>query len=206
MAYLAKEGYHVVPLSAVRPFLDGQRALPDKAVVITIDDGFRSFFDVAYPILKKYQFPSTMFIYPDFIGGRVGLSWKQVKVLEKDPLVDIQSHSKSHASLSPLPEGEDPQAYQERIKQEVEMTGRIFTKKLGRSVNHFAYPYGDSSQQLVELLQTNQYEIALTVKKGANPSYAFPYLLRRTMVYGKGSFETFKRHLDVFHEADLRGN
>lgn len=204
MRFLAENGYQVIPLKDVRPFLEGHKPLPDKAVAITIDDGYRSYFEVAYPILKKYGFASTMFIYPDFIGGGVGLSWEQVKILDEDSLVDIQSHSKSHASLSPLPEGEEAKVYTDRLKKEVETTDKILTNKLGRPANHFAYPYGDSSQELVSLLEQNEYEMALTVKKGGNPAFAYPYLLRRTMVYGKGSFKTFQRHLDVFKKTDLK--
>ena len=200
MAHLKHNGYQVVPLSAVSSFLKGDAPLPDKSVVLTVDDGYASFLTVAYPILRRYNFPITLFVYPEFIGGGLGLSWEQLKMLEQDPLVDIQSHSRTHASLSPDPEGENPQAYRARIREEVVSTDAILQRKLGRKARHFAYPYGDSSSQAIAVLQENQYDLALTVNSGGNATFAFPYLLRRTMVYGDIGMDLFQRHLEVFYE------
>ncbi|MDN4502269.1 polysaccharide deacetylase family protein [Alteromonadaceae bacterium BrNp21-10] len=204
MAYLKENNYQVVSLREVSAFLKGEQALPDNAVVITVDDGYRSYFEVAYPILKKYGFASTMFVYPDFIGAGLALSWKQVKALEDDPLVDIESHSKSHDSLSIKPNGESEAKYNKRLKEEVETTDRIFKRRIGKRSLYFAYPYGNSSKQLVELLAKNNYALAMTVKKGSNPSFASQYLLNRTMIYGKDSLSTFKKSLKVFQESNLK--
>jgi peptidoglycan/xylan/chitin deacetylase (PgdA/CDA1 family) len=204
MEFLVQNGYQVLSLRDVRAFLKGNKALPDKSVAITIDDGYENFFSVAYPILKKYNFPSTLFIYPDFVGGGQGLKWSQVEVLHEDPIVDIQSHSKSHDSLSPRPGGEAPDDYYERLIVEVETTDQILNRKIGRPAEYFAYPYGNSSLELVNMLERNGYELALTVKKGGNPTFASPYLMRRTMVYAGDSIATFKRYLDVFRKVDLK--
>lgn len=204
MSYLQTEGYTVVPLSDIRPFLEGNKSLPLKSVVITIDDGYESYFNVAYPILKKYGFHSTMFIYPEFINAGVSLDWQQVKTLDNDPLVDIQSHSKTHASLIPKLSGEYEQDYLARLETEVVDTDKILKKRIGRSADLFAYPYGNSSKQLIDLLEQREYNLAVTVKKGGNPSFAYPYLVRRNMVYGKSSLATFRKHLDVFKTMDLK--
>ena len=204
MQYLVSNGYHVVPLSSLRGFIEGNSIMPDKTVAITVDDGFKSFYSVAYPILQAFQLPATVFVYPDFVGGGEGLTWAQVRKLEADPLIDIQSHSKSHTSLSPLPEGETEAEYAARIKTEVVHANRILERKLGKQLTQFAYPYGDSSQQVVALLQKNEFELAVTVKKGGNPAFAYPYLLRRSMVYGHSSFQAFRRHLDVYKAMDLK--
>jgi peptidoglycan/xylan/chitin deacetylase (PgdA/CDA1 family) len=204
MAYLKDNGYQVISLEEVNEFLSGNTALPDKSVVITIDDGYKSFYSVAYPILKKYGFKSTMFIYPDFIGAGLALKWKQVNTLNDDPLVDIQSHSKSHSSLSIKPAGEKKQDYLKRLKVEVGGTDKILTRRIGNAAKHFAYPYGNSSNELIELLQEDDYQLALTVKQGGNGSFASPYLLRRTIIYGEDNLNTFKRRLDVFRKAKLK--
>ncbi len=204
MTYLKENDYQVIALKDVYPFLEGKKALPDKSVVITVDDGYKSFFSIAYPILKKYGFESTVFIYPDFIGAGLALSWDQVNSLVKDPLVDIQSHSKSHTSLSPKPGGENKNKYLDRLKVEVEDSDRTITRKTGVPTKHFAYPYGNSSPELVKLLRENSYELALTVKKGGNASFAEPYLLRRTIIYGKDDLEEFKKRLDVYQKATLK--
>lgn len=204
MAYLADNDYQVFSLGELGDFLNGNKELPIKSVVITIDDGYKSYFEVAYPILKKYDFPSTMFVYPDFIGAGPALKWKDVKYLSDAPSVDIQSHSKSHDSLQPLPSGETEKDYLSRIKVEVEGAEKILSRRTGETINHFAYPYGNSSLEMIELLKKNDYELAVTVQKGSNPSFAAPFLLHRTMIYGGDSLNTFKRTLNVFSAVELK--
>ena len=204
MDYLASNGYQVLALSELGSFLSGKKELPLKSVVITIDDGYKSYLEVAYPILKKYDFPSTMFVYPDFIGAGRALKWRDVKFLSKTPLVDIQSHSKSHDSLSPLPLGESDEDYLARLKIEVEGAEKILSRRTNQTINHFAYPYGNSSLEIVKLLEQNDYELAVTVHKGSNPSFSTPFLLHRTMIYGGDSLKTFKRSLDVFSTVTLK--
>ena len=204
MAYLADNGYQVFSLSELASFISGKKELPLKSVVITIDDGYKSYLEIAYPILKKYNFPSTMFVYPDFIGAGLALKWKDVKYLSKSPLVDIQSHSKTHDSLQPLPSGETDKDYLARLKVEVEGAEKILSHRTDQRINHFAYPYGNSSLEIIELLKKNDYELAVTVHKGSNPSFAAPFLLHRTMIYGGDSLNTFKRSLNVFSAVVLK--
>jgi peptidoglycan/xylan/chitin deacetylase (PgdA/CDA1 family) len=204
MEYLASNGYQVFALSELGSFLKGKKELPIKSVVITIDDGYKSYFEVAYPILKKYNFPSTMFVYPEFIGAGRALKWRDVKYLSKTPLVDIQSHSKTHDSLSRLPRGESDKDYLLRLKFEVEGAEKILSRRTEQTINQFAYPYGNSSLEIVELLEQNDYELAVTVHKGSNPSFSTPFLLHRTMIYGGDSLKTFKKSLDVFSKVALQ--
>lgn len=204
MAYLKENDFQVIALKDIRSFLEGESALPDKSVVITVDDGYKSFLSIAYPVLKKHGFASTLFVYPDFIGAGLALRWNEVNTLSRDPLVDIQSHSKSHSSLSPYPEGEKREKYSARLKVEVEETDRILNRKTGHTAQYFAYPYGNSSKELVELLKQHEYQLGLTVNKGGNASFAAPFLMRRTMVYGGDDLKTFKKNLDVFQKVNLK--
>jgi peptidoglycan/xylan/chitin deacetylase (PgdA/CDA1 family) len=204
MHYLASNDYQVLSLSELQRFLKGKKELPTKSVVITIDDGYKSYLEVAYPILKKFNFPSTMFVYPEFIGAGLALKWRDVQYLSKAPLVDIQSHSKTHDSLSPLPSGESHEDYLSRLKVEVEGADKILSSRTGQTVDYFAYPYGNSSLEIIELLEQNDYELAFTVQKGSNPSFSAPFLLHRTMIYGGDSLNTFKRSLDTFSQVTLK--
>jgi len=120
MQYLARNGYHVVPLSRIEDFLAGKTSLPRKSVVITIDDGYRSAFEIAYPILKQHGFPATVFLYSDFIGAGDALNWAQMKEMTGSGLVDIQPHSKTHANLTLRLTDESEARYRERVRREVD--------------------------------------------------------------------------------------
>ena len=70
MRYLKREGYHVITLKQFLEFASLRQQLPRKTVVLTFDDGWKSFKEYAYPILKELGYPATLFIYTDFIGAR----------------------------------------------------------------------------------------------------------------------------------------
>ena len=58
-------------------FLAGKEALPTKTVVITIDDGYRATYEIAFPILRKHGFPATVFLYSDFVGAADAMTWRR---------------------------------------------------------------------------------------------------------------------------------
>ncbi|GLR71910.1 polysaccharide deacetylase family protein [Agaribacter marinus] len=204
MTYLSNNGYQVVPLSDIGLFIRGKKELPDKAVVITIDDGYKSYMDIAFPILKEYGFPSTMFVYPEFVGAGIALNWRDVNALNDEPLVDIQSHSKTHDSLSRKPSGELDANYVKRLEKEVVDAEKIISKRTGNTINQFAYPYGNTSVVLVDMLKENEYDLAVTVQRGSNPAFSSPFLLNRTMIYGGDSMRKFTSSLDVFIEVNTK--
>src|SRR5215510_1123910 len=116
MEYLKKNGFNVITLSDLEGFLKASRPIPPRSVVITVDDGFRSAYDVAFPVLKSYGFRATFFIYTDFLGGGRSLTWAAINEMRASGMIDIQSHSKSHTSFSPAEgEMESNAAYAARI-------------------------------------------------------------------------------------------
>jgi peptidoglycan/xylan/chitin deacetylase (PgdA/CDA1 family) len=79
MEYLAQNGYRVITMKQLERFLEGKEPLPKKTVVITIDDGYRATYQVAFPILKKYGFPATVYLYSDFVGAADAMTWAQMQ-------------------------------------------------------------------------------------------------------------------------------
>ena len=101
MKYIHDNGYHVIPMSDLLKFLKHEIGLPPNSVVITIDDGYKSAIVHAAPILKKYGYPWTYFVYPQFITvneGAGAASWNDLLALQADG-VDIESHSMTHPQL-----------------------------------------------------------------------------------------------------------
>lgn len=105
---IAVGGYQPVSLQQILDAKAEGQPLPDKAVLLTFDDGYRSFYDIVFPLLKLYNFPAVQAVVGSWLdvpaGGRVPygnitlprerfLSWEQVRTLSESPLVEIASHS-----------------------------------------------------------------------------------------------------------------
>lgn len=204
LEWLARNDYRVVRLKDLRQFLEGKRVLPRRAVVITFDDGYSSFYKQAYPLLKKYDFPATVFLYTDFVGAGDSLTWAQMQEMAGSGLVDIQGHSKTHSNLIQRLAGESDERYRERIETEVRVPRDVIRQKLPNPVTEYAYPYGDVNELALEALARNGYQLAATVNPGGNPFFAQPFMLRRTMIYGDHDLEAFKSKLQVYREIESR--
>jgi peptidoglycan/xylan/chitin deacetylase (PgdA/CDA1 family) len=199
LEWLRNNGRPVVRLSDLAAFLAGKRPLPPRAVVITFDDGYESVHRHAFPLLRKYGAPATLFVYTDFIGSRDGLSWAQLDEMQRSGLVDIQAHSKSHINLS------DIDANRARLDAELRQPRALIERSLGAAgakVRHFAYPYGDATEAVLDAMQRAGYEIGVTVNPGGNPFYAAPLLLKRVMIFGDTDLEQFKARLNWSRPAN----
>ncbi len=198
MDYLARNGYTVITLKRLARFLEGKEGLPAKSVVITIDDGYRSTYEIAFPVLRKYGFPATVFLYTDFVGASDAMTWAQMKEMIGTGLVEIQPHSKSHANLTLRVPGENDARYRERIRREVEAPVATIKDRLGEPTATFAYPYGDVNEWVAELLASQRVALGVTVTPGGNAFYAYPFMLRRSMVFGNEDMDAFRAKLVTF--------
>ena len=204
MQYLKDNHYRVIPLNDVYDFLQNKKPLPKKSVVITIDDGYRSTYDTAFPILKAYNFPATLFLYTDFTGARDAISWKQAKIMNESGLIDIQPHSKTHPNMSLKKPNETDTEYKSRISKEIRVPGQQIKKHLNYKTQIFAYPYGDTNPMIIELLKEENYKLGVTVQPGSNTAFAPPYMLQRTMIFGDHSMKDFAKSLIVFKDKKLK--
>jgi len=202
--YLAQNDYRVVALRDLEGFLAGKHPLPERAVVITMDDGYGSLYKYAFPLLREHGFPATVFVYTDFIGARDALSWAQMREMVDSGLIDIQAHSKSHANLSYRVPGETDERYKERLDEEAHVPRDVLERGLPVKVDMFAYPYGDTNGSVLDVLRKRDYHLAVTVKPGGNAFFADPLLLRRSMVLGDQDLDSFKAKLRVYREMEGR--
>ena len=85
-----KKNYNIISMKEFIDFLNNRLELPDRSVLITIDDGYKSIYKKAYPIIKKYRVPVTLFLYQNFFpGGKNALSKKEIKEMLKTGLFTI---------------------------------------------------------------------------------------------------------------------
>ncbi len=202
MSYLKQNGYTVITLSQLYDFLDFKDQIPQKSVVITIDDGFRSAFDIAYPILKKLGHPATFFLYTGLVGSKKAMSWNQIKELAKNGF-DIQSQSRTHRDMSKLLPDENFKAYVSRIEKEITWAQKIIRDKIAYTPVFMAYPYGKSNDLVIALLKKHGFRGGLTVRRGSNPFFTDNFKVKRAMIYGNYDLKTFRKNLNTFVKEGL---
>jgi peptidoglycan/xylan/chitin deacetylase (PgdA/CDA1 family) len=195
--WLSRNDYHVIRLSQLVDFLEGRDSLPRRSVVITIDDGYESAYRYAIPLLRRYGFPATLFVYTDFIGGGDALNWSQLRELVDSGLVELGAHSKSHHNLIERPDGQTDAQYRQRIEIELRTPRDVLEAQLPTKIRYFSFPYGDANAVVVDVLRQYHYQLAFTVNPGGNPFFSDPMLLRRTMIFGDYDLAAFKSKLQV---------
>jgi peptidoglycan/xylan/chitin deacetylase (PgdA/CDA1 family) len=197
------ENYDVVRLADLSSLLIEEEEGPRK-VVVTFDDAFSHLLETAYPVLKKYSIPCTMFVPTQFIGGRNEWDLREnispakslmtasdLSLLVKEGLVDIGSHSVDHVSMGSL-------TRQEMEKQAI-WSKRTLEDLLRRSVDLFAYPFGqlrDFSDESANVLQRAGYKLAVTSHWGTLNTYKDRFKLRRIFFDESDSTEEIRKKLE----------
>ncbi|UCD82004.1 MAG: polysaccharide deacetylase family protein [Desulfobacterales bacterium] len=155
---LKKEGYTVVPLSKLLATLIGRGSLPPKSVVITIDDAYRSIYEVAYPMLRQYGFPFTVFVATDPVDNKLPayMTWEQMREMAGGG-ADFANHGASHLSMIKRLEGESDEARIARVLADVEKGRRRLVEELKPVPHVFAYPYGEYDGPVAEKLRKMGY-------------------------------------------------
>lgn len=203
MEYLSKNGYKPITFKEVYGHWDKGRALPEKPVIITFDDGYANNYHNAYPILKDFNFPAVLFVVVQTVGWdnhwhdpksetRIDMvSWAQLKEL-KAAGWELGSHTMNHHNLEKI-DLKDAQ-------QEIEKSRRVMAEFLDETPDTFAYPYGSGadSQALRDKVRDAGYRLAVSVHAGKWELGEFksnPFLLPRVFVRGDESMFDF--HLQM---------
>jgi peptidoglycan/xylan/chitin deacetylase (PgdA/CDA1 family) len=203
MKFLKENGYRFISLSQLIEFMDYKAPLPSRAVAITIDDGWRSFYEIGLPILKKYGIPATLFVYTDFIGGSKAMTWSQVKDVAESG-IDIQCHTRTHRNLTVLREKESLKEYLSAVEAEIVTSQKEIKSRLNRECRYLAYPYGKTNSLVISMLQKHGYRAGFTVSREANAFFNDQYRIGRAVIYGTYDMDRFKRNLSVFHPMVLK--
>ena len=149
---ILERGYTVIPLYALLEYDQGLRALPQKSVILTFDDGYESNYTMIYPLLQQYGAHATIFINVLYMGFPGKLTWDQMREMEESGLVEIQSHSLVHNDHTTLTE--------EELRTQVSESFSILENELGKRASRmFAYPYGRKNAQTENWV--GEYEVAV---------------------------------------------
>jgi peptidoglycan/xylan/chitin deacetylase (PgdA/CDA1 family) len=203
LEYLKNNGYHTIHLRDLMAFLNYKTAIPSKSVIITLDDGYRSTYEFAYPLLKRYGFTATLFIYTDFIeASGNALTWHQLRKL-KAAGFEIGSHSMSHTDLTKKLPHENGPTYWSRITKELINSKEIIDRELKQDTQFFAYPYGNYDQQILGLFSNTGYKLGLTIRTGGNSFFANSMTLKRSQILEE-NMAYFVDRIQIIQPISLR--
>lgn len=155
IALINQGNYDLLSVDQLAQKLADGSALPDKGLVVTVDDAYRSFKDEAWPRLKAANIPVTLFVATDAVSGAgvdsAYLTWDEIRDLQKQG-VTIGHHGASHSHL--------PRIGLKQAIADIEKASRVFRQELGFVPTLFAYPYGEYTLKLKNWLENNGFTLA----------------------------------------------
>lgn len=168
MEAIRQLGLPVIAMADFIAWKEGTKEIPAKAVVITIDDGWISTYTDAFPILKEFGYPFTLYLYKDYVdGGGKALTTAMIREMMKHGAT-IGSHSVTH----PFPQAvkasrkRGPQTYDKFLNTEMGESKRFLEGKFGRSVTTYAYPGGYFTEEMLTKAGQLGYTHLFTVQPG----------------------------------------
>ena len=186
MQALKDQGINVISMEDFMAWRREEKSIPPRSALITIDDGYNVAYRVAWPILKRFGYPFTMFIYTDYVlggpkSGGGSMTWAQLAEM-RDAGVSIQSHTVSHPDLRRKKGGAPETSYDEWLWHELHGSKSTLEQQLGIEVKALALPFGLANDQVREAAARAGYEMLFTVN-GQKICFATPMnSLNRYMV------------------------
>jgi peptidoglycan/xylan/chitin deacetylase (PgdA/CDA1 family) len=180
MKELKDRGITVISLQDLLAWKRGEKNIPPRCAVITFDDGWKSQYEVAWPIMKKFGYTFTMFIYTEGVagaslGGGQAITWEMLAAM-RDNGIDIEAHSATHQDLREghtimvaEPGGKRTKKkltgaeYEQWVQNEVVGCKQLLEQRLGIRVNCFAVPFGTYNEHVKEIARNAGYEAMFTV-------------------------------------------
>lgn len=192
LAHIKAENYRVVPLDVIVAAFEDGTPLPDKAVAITVDDAYSSFYEEGWPRLKNAGYPVTLFVTTEPVDNqRPGyMSWAEIAEIAEHPLGSIGHHGTTHNSFAFMGEAE--------IDSELQKASARFEAELGARPAAFAYPYGEANRAALSWVEARGFRAAFGQHSGAAGPGLNRYFLPRFPVTGPyGDIERLRQALNT---------
>jgi len=149
----------VLTLKEVADIIKRKEPFPPRAVAITFDDGYENNYTNAFPAIKEYRIPVTVFVVANNIGGPGYMGWSQIREMAESGLVSIGSHTMTHRYL---PSIED----EGRLTREILNPGLILKNKLDQDAIFFSYPIGGFTEKIRNMVEGFGYGGACATNPG----------------------------------------
>ena len=168
---LNKEKYTIKSLDFIIDTILNDGDLPENTIGISVDDADKSFLEVGWPLFKKNNIPVTLFVTTGTISNNQKyINWDQIRKLKEEGVV-IGAHSHTHAHM--------PDISIEEVRNEIETSNKIFLKELGEIPTLFAFPYGETTDEIIELVKEYKFKVAFGQHSGIINETSNMYYLPR---------------------------
>lgn len=175
LSFLKTFRYNVISLEALSKMVEEKQSIPARTVVITFDDGYKDNYTYAFPALKKYNFPATVFVIVNEVGRADRLSWDEIKEMQASGLITFGSHTLGAEPLINIKSEDD-------LRKEIFDSRKILQEKLGAAVNTFSYPEGRFNPHIRQLVIDAGYKTAVTTAPGRQFSDNDVFALKRLRI------------------------
>lgn len=167
LKWLKEHGYTVIPLRTLVNYLRGEGPPPPpKSVVITADDAHKTVYTDMYPLVRKYQVPVTLFIYPSAVSNAsYCMTWEQLTELKKTGLFDMQSHTFWHPNFKKEKQKLKPEEYQKLVETQLKKSKASLEKRFGSPVDLLAWPFGIYDEELERQAAQAGYVAAFSIDR-----------------------------------------
>ena len=153
LQYLKDNNFRVVPLPEITQKLRHNELLPDKTVVITFDDAYISIYKTALPLLRKHQFPFTVFVNTGAVDQKQSrtMTWEQLRELQKHGAT-LANHTVHHGHLVEREKGETTEQWVNRVSRELAAAEQRISSETGSNLKLMAWPFGESAPELEAMI------------------------------------------------------
>jgi peptidoglycan/xylan/chitin deacetylase (PgdA/CDA1 family) len=167
MKYLYDNGYTVIPLRKLVLWYQGKGPAPTpKSVVIVEDDAHTSVYSDMLPVVRKYRFPVTVFVYPSAISNaKYAMTWDQLRELKKTGLFDFQSHTYWHPNFKRERRKLQQAALDKLVVEQLTKSKRKIEQELGGTVDLLAWPFGIYDDYLLQKAQAAGYVGTFSIER-----------------------------------------
>ena len=217
LAWLNDNHYKVISVQDLVDAAAGRKNLPDKAVMLTFDDGYESFYRYVYPLLKKYHYPATLALVGSWMEGQHAadrpqiplLNWSQIREMVASGLIEVASHSYDlHHGILANPQGneqsavtsrlfdkeydeyEKDEAYRQRIFEHLNKSADFIFQNLGKRPRVMVWPYGEYNAIAIDAANMAGLPITMGLQDGHN-TLADLSAINRLIIYGNPDVKQF---------------
>ena len=166
---IKERGYEVIPLrKLLEAYNEPEAPTPERSVVVVADDGHRSVYTDLFPLIKRFQIPVTLFIYPSAISNPsapYAMTWEQLAEMKASGLVDIQSHTFWHPNFKVDKKRLAPAAYEKLVQDQLVKSKTVLDQRLGLKVDLLAWPFGIYDDDLIKAASEAGYVAAFSIER-----------------------------------------